>query len=173
MNRPLYSERIEITRYDDVLDFPAIYLSELPLATTLRTKVLGIRRDVLFTTSRIRLAGAIAANQIVFSPGEYIAAIIAAQKCRARSADMRTWCLRKAIDYRWFLTLREAVGQTLTVQQDQRGSSRETPQRPDWTWGRFLQHFEIELLKVEIEKGVINGKEKQIERISSRISNLQ
>lgn len=139
------------TVYGDLLDFPVIYLSGLPLKTTIRANVSDIKQDILFTTSRIRLAGALATNQIVFNSGEYEAATIAAIDGQALSDDFKIWCLHKVIDYRWFLTLDEAIG---TVQTHSKKRSTRTQDKracDAWTWRRFLQHFELKLLKIEIE----------------------
>jgi hypothetical protein len=130
----------------DLLTFPARYLTELPVKVRILVQCAGLHREIELCSGPVEAHKAAEANPraavrrtLTFEGGELRALALGAEAERLFPADVKGYCLLKLHDPFFVVT------ETLTL-----GGVEPVPD-PGWSLARVLAALDLELRSAEIE----------------------
>jgi hypothetical protein len=140
---PVAAERSAATTglAQELLSFPARYLSELPVKVRIRVQTTGLHREIEITTGRAEVRP----GALVLDGSELRALALGVEAERLFPADVKGYCLLKLHDPDFEIT------DDLTL-----GGVEPTPD-PGWTLGRVLAALELELRSAELEEPQVSA----------------
>jgi len=122
---------------EEVLDFRARFLLDLPLSTSLVLRVPGFTEQIIWTT-RVLEQPRLPSERIWFDREEVRALISASESERAWPGDLRVWCWMKRENPDFLLNLETA-----------HSGAQPTTER-NWNVGQILDWLELELVSITL-----------------------
>lgn len=119
----------------ELLGFPARYLSELPIKVRIRVQTVGLHREIELTSGPVQARR----GELLFGGSELRALALGAEAERLFPSDVKGYCLLKLHDPQF------AVTEELTL------GGVEPLADPGWPLQRVLRALELELRGVELE----------------------